>query len=350
MLQLSTKLSVNKDLVESKNLCDRFTDEELDQIGKLCLDGYKRDRQSRSKWERRNAAAMDLAMQVQVAKTFPWPGCSNVVFPLVTIAALQFSARSYANLIQGTNVFRYRVIGEETKEVQARARRIGKHMSWQVLEQDESWEEEKDRLLINLAIVGTTFNKSYFDPGLGYPVDEMVSAADLVMDYWAKSVERAARVTQHVPLYKNEVYERCIRGTFRDIRDEAWFSRPPPQTYDAVTIQQDQRKGVDDTQPDDDGAFRFHEQHRWFDFDKDGYAEPYICTYEASTGHVTRIISRFDMEDIERKNDLPTGQIMRINPEQFFTKYSLIPNPEGGNLDMGYTRPVLATAHLSTCC
>src|SRR5579864_5493324 len=109
MLDLSTKLTINKDLVEAKNLCDRFKGDELDAIGKVCLDGYKRDRQSRSKWERRNAAAMDLAMQVQVAKTFPWPGCSNVVFPLVTIAALQFSARSYSNLVQGTNVVRYRV-------------------------------------------------------------------------------------------------------------------------------------------------------------------------------------------------------------------------------------------------
>jgi chaperonin GroES len=336
MLDISTKLTINKDLVDSKNLCDRFTSDELDAIGKVCLDGYKRDRQSRSKWERRNAAAMDLAMQVQVAKTFPWPGCSNVVFPLVTIAALQFSARSYSNLVQGTNVVRYRVIGKEDQLVRERAKRIGKHMSWQVLEQDEAWEEEKDRLLINLAIVGTNYNKSFYDPGLGYPVDEFVMASDLVMDYWAKSVERAARVTQHVPLYKNEVYERCVRGTFRNVRDEGWFNRPPPSSYDTLTIQQDKREGVQDTQPDDEGAFRFHEQHRWFDFDKDGYSEPYICTYEASTGHVVRIISRFDMEAIERKNDIASGRIMRINPEQFFTKYSLIPNPEGGNLDLGF--------------
>jgi hypothetical protein len=39
----------------------------------------------------------DINMQIQKDKNFPWPGCSNVIFPLITIASLQFSARSYTN-------------------------------------------------------------------------------------------------------------------------------------------------------------------------------------------------------------------------------------------------------------
>ena len=58
-------------------------------------------------------AAMDFALQVQKVKSFPWPNCSNVVFPLITIAALQFSARSYSNIIQGTDVVRYRTLGKD---------------------------------------------------------------------------------------------------------------------------------------------------------------------------------------------------------------------------------------------
>jgi len=333
MLDLEKTLSINRDLIQSPNLCDRFTDADLDSLGRTVIEGYKKDRASRFKWERRMNAAMDLAMQVQVAKTFPWPGCSNVIFPLVTIAALQFSARSYTNMMQGTNVVRYRVIGKDDQSAHDRSLRIGKHMSWQVLEQDQAWEEEHDRLLINLAIVGTSYIKSYYDPGLGYPVDELVTARDLVMDYWSKSVERSARVTQHVPLYKNEIYERVLRKTFRDVRNEAWFGRAPPSDYDSLVIQADRREGTQNTQPDEESAYRTLEQHRWFDFDKDGYSEPYICTVEAATGHVLRIVARFDEDGVERIN---SGKILRINPETFYTKYSLIPNPEGACLDLGF--------------
>jgi chaperonin GroES len=333
MLNLDTTLSINKDLIKSPNLCDRFKHDDLDRIGRSVNEGYVRDRASRSKWERRMNAAMELAMQVQSAKTFPWPGCSNVVFPLVTIAALQFSARAYANIVQGNNVVRYRVIGKDEGSARERAMRIGKHMSWQVTEEDEAWEEEHDRLLINLAIVGTAYIKSWYDPGLGYPVSELVTARDLVMDYWAKSVDRAARVTQHVPLYKNEIYERCLRKTFRDVRDEPWFNQAPPINYDAQQAQTDNREGIQNTQVDPEGAYRLYEQHRWFDFDKDGYAEPYICTIESSSQKVLRIVARFDEEDVERT---VSNKILRIIPTKYYTKYSFIPNPEGACLDLGF--------------
>src|SRR5574343_1471549 len=113
MLDLSVKLTINQEVADATNLTDRFSKEDLAKIGKLCWDGYNRDVNSRTKWEKRTEAAMNLALQVQEAKTFPWQGCANVIFPLVTIAALQFSARSYSNIIQGTDVFRYRVLGED---------------------------------------------------------------------------------------------------------------------------------------------------------------------------------------------------------------------------------------------
>src|SRR5277367_2178096 len=111
MLQrLSKSISINAALAKEPNLCDRFSTEDLTTIGQWCWDGYQRDKLSRQKWETRMEAAMDLAMQVQLDKSFPWPQCSNVVFPLVTIAALQFSSRSYSNIIQGTDVVKYRVV------------------------------------------------------------------------------------------------------------------------------------------------------------------------------------------------------------------------------------------------
>src|SRR3990170_2555688 len=160
MFELDTKITLDREAIKAPNLCDRFQGEDLQTLGRHVFEGYKRDKHSRFKWEKRTQAAMDLAMQVQKDKSFPWPGCSNIAFPLVTIAALQFHSRAYPAIVTGTDVVKCRVIGPDpTGEKTARATRISTHMSWQVLEEQSEWEEQKDRLLINLPIVGTVFAK-----------------------------------------------------------------------------------------------------------------------------------------------------------------------------------------------
>jgi chaperonin GroES len=339
-LRFSRPISVNQGLIESPNLCDRLTPDDLAALGKRVWDGYVKDKGSRSKWERRNEAAMDLAMQVQKAKTFPWPGSSNIVFPLVTIAALQFSARSYANIISGTDIVRYRVAGADpTGALKARAERLGRHMSWQLLEEDECWEEQHDRLLINLGIVGTNFIKSWYDPSRGYVTGQLVTARDLVVNYWARSIDDAPRATQVLSLSQNEIYERIVGNTFSDVRESEWYNTPPQHTqvYDVTQLKEDNRKGQNPPANDEDAPYLFLEQHRYLDLDQDGYAEPYIVTIESSSQSVVRIVARFDsLEQVERVRDDAKAKIRHIKPTQYYTKYGFIPSPDGGLYDLGF--------------
>ena len=89
MLDLEHKLTFNKETIDSPNLCDKFTDTDLQKIGDLVWTDYQADVQSREHWLERNSTGMDLAMQIQKDKSFTWPGCSNIDLPLITIAALQ---------------------------------------------------------------------------------------------------------------------------------------------------------------------------------------------------------------------------------------------------------------------
>lgn len=337
LLQIDGKITVNKDMMDAPNLTDRFSKEDLTTIGTAVWEGYQRDVSSRSAWYRRMETAMNLAMQIQKEKTTPWPNAANVIFPLVTIAALQFSARSYGNIIQGVDVVRYRVVGDDTSgDVQSRADRISKHMSWQVLEQDSSWEEQHDRLLINLAIVGCNFVKTYYSPARGHNVSELVMARDFVLDYYAKSVEAAARKTQIVPLFRNEIYEGVKSKIFNEVLDEAWFNQPAVVAPQQPITQTDNRQGIAPPPPDGDTPFQTLEQHRLFDLDHDGYAEPYIVTIEASSRAVLRIVARVDKEEDVERTGYFRKQILRIRPTEYFTKYSFIPAPDGGIYDVGY--------------
>jgi len=333
-MNFNTKLTINNDLVKEINLVDRFDGDDLANLGRLVWEGYDRDLASRTAWQRRMEAGMDLAMQIQKDKNFPWNGCSNVIFPLITIAALQFSARSYSNIIQGTDVVKYRVVGEDpTRIKQQRADRVSKHMSWQVLEEDAAWEEQHDRLLINLGIVGTNFIKTYYSSRLGHNVSELVLARDFVLDYYAKSVESCARKTQVISLYRNEVYERAQRGIFyQGLVDEAWFQAPPTTLQGQPKV--DNRTGVSPAQADQDTPFKTLEQHRLLDLDHDGYAEPYIVTIEEGSKKVLRIVARWDKEESIERN--AARRIIQIKPTEYFTKYSFIPAPDGGIYDIGF--------------
>jgi len=336
MLTLDHHIKLDAEAINSPNLCDRFSTEDLQRIGRAVYEGYTRDKNSRFKWERRTQAAMDLAMQIQRDKAFPWVGCANIAFPLVTIAALQFHSRAYAAIIQGTDVVKCKVIGEDpTGEKTLRANRISTFMSWQVLEEDQSWEEQKDRLLINLPIVGCVFTKSLWCAEKQHKLDETVLAQDLVIDYWAKSVETCPRKTHLIPFFRNQLYTGMKRGIYRDVSGEAWYGRPAqPKPQGPAAAQRDNRMGQVPPDTDEITPYLGLEQHVDMDLDGDGYAEPYIITIEEDSQSVLRVVTGFEREaDIERTR---RGEIISIRRTEYFTKYGFIPSPDGGVYDTGF--------------
>lgn len=336
MLNIKHKLRIDDNICSDPNLATRFDQEDLAAIGEWVFNGYQLDEQSREPWLRRTENAMDLAMQVVKEKSFPWPGASNVKFPLVTIAALQFHSRAYPAVINGTQVVKYRTVGMDKDGADyRRALRVGKHMSYQLMEEDEGWEEGMDRLLINLPIVGTVFKKTWYNASLQRNSSELVLAKDLVLNYYSKSVEESGRKTHLIPLHRNDIRERCLRGTYIDITEQPWFQAP--STFQQVTSkdkQQDNREGLNKpAQSDESTPFLFGEQHCLMDLDQDGYHEPYIVTFEISTKTVVRIVANWDRPtDVERN---ARNQIVRINATQYFTKYGFIPSPDGGIYDVG---------------
>lgn len=334
-LNLETTIKFNKATIEASNLTDQFSREDLNRIGAWASDNFKRDKASRIAWEERTEKAINLAMQLQKEKTFPWANCSNIAFPLVTIAVLQFHARAYPAIVNGRSVVQCRVVGGDAQGVaQARAKKIGEHMSWQLLEEDEAWEEHQDRALINVGIVGVGFKKSYFDATLGHNVSEFVAAQNFVLDYWAKSVESARVKTHIIPLYKNDIYERVKRGSYEDCLEEPWYRGGGVSSETLRSQDSDQRAGQERPESDEVTPFTILEQHCWMDLDDDGYEEPYIVTFEESSAQVLRIVARCNrIEDVEFNNK---KEIVKIDAFEYFTKIPFIPSPDGGIMDIGF--------------
>lgn len=294
------------------NLAEDMDAAELATIGSKVVDEFKIDLDSRKAegWDERYDAAMKLALQVREEKSYPWPKAANIKFPLISTAAIQFNARAYPAIVNGPDIVKGQVLGEPTPDKTSRAERIGKHMSYQLLQEMDDWEDDTDRLLIMLPIVGCAFRKSYFDPLKGYNCSHLVSAKDFVVNYWTKDLDACPRGTHVLEFYPHEIAEKMRSGVWRAI------------TYGPAP----------DAANDDQAPHEFLEQYRLLDLDEDDYPEPYIVTVHRETGQVVRIVARYDETGVEVDGD----KVIRITPTRVFTKYGFIPSPDGSFYDIGF--------------
>lgn len=301
------KRDISKDLVDKT---DDSGNDILTKLSKQVCEGYDFDKRSRGEWETRSGAAMDLALQVTENKSWPWQNAANVKLPLITTAAIQFHARAYPAIVPGTQIVKGVPQGKDPDGMKLdRGDRVGKHMSFQVTQEMPNWEEDTDKLLLNVAIVGCAFRKTFFDHTVGQNRSEMVVAKHLVVNHRTKNLTDARRVTEEIPLYENDIEERMRSGTFRKVDLKL-------RTFTE----------------DDDPAHDFLECHTWYDLDGDGYREPYICTVHKDSKEVVRVTARFETAGIVVDD---AGNIVKITPEHYYTKFSLIPNPDGGFYDIG---------------
>lgn len=295
---------------DSGNL--NISDERLAEIGMLVKREYEVDDASRSEWLDKYRIWMDFALQKTTPKTYPWEKASNVLFPLMTTASVQFAARAYPAIVQNRNVVKGVTVGPDDKGIKRlKADRVGRYMSWQLLNEMEDWESDTDRMLHVLPVVGCVFRKTYYDPTFQRNVSAMVPADRVCINYHAQSFERAPRITEELYLYPFEIEEMIRAGIF---------------------VQADYVIGNPDSGDDNDAPVAFLEQHRRIDLDDDGYAEPYIVTIDKAAGRVARIVAAYDEDTVfwDRR------QVRKIKPVSYYTKYGFIPNPDGGVYDIGF--------------
>ena len=325
---IKTKLSLDTILKESLNLATKLTDDDLITIGNQVVDGFDADVKSREPWEEDLKNWTELALQIVKQKTFPWPNAANIKYPLLATAAMQFSARAYPTLIPSNGkVVKCKVNGYDQDGMKsARAERISTHMSYQVLQQMDDWEEHMDRLLICLPIAGTVFKKTYWDSEKQRNCSHLVLPKTLVVNYYAKSLDDAERITEIIYQTKRKVKEFSNQKIYLDID----LGSPSVELEKNAVNPNNNFDSDDETTP-----YELLVQHSYFDLDGDGYAEPYIVTVDYQTRKVLRIVARFTGDDIVIEGK---SKVISIKPFQHYTKYSFIPNPDGGFYDIGFGR------------
>jgi len=307
----------------AKNLAEDLPEDTLTAIGKTCLQGFQADLESRKAWMNCVQEWQTLALQIQEEKSFPWAGASNVKYPMLSTAAMQFAARSYPSLVPSNGkIVKSVVIGKDHdgKKFEI-AERVSTYMSYQVMHELTYWEEEMDKMLIMLPVVGCMFKKTYYCKEEDRVESKLIMPSNMVINYWTKRIEESERVSEVIQISQRAFKEKQLQGIYLDVD----LGTPPtPEQYaSGSNVPTDQ-----DTVP-----YELVEQHTYYDLDDDGYAEPVIVTIDKNLGKVVRISLRYYPDDVARNDKDKITKIRAIN---MFTKFGFIPSPDGGFYDIGF--------------
>lgn len=304
-------------MIDSDNLAEDMDEEELKRIGNRVVDDWMIDEESRKEWLEQNKEAIDLAKQKKQDKTFPWPGAANVKLPIIADAAIKFAARAYGEIVRDDQVVKGKVVGPDQQgRKRAQAERVGKFMSWQLTQQMCEWEDDTDRLLHILPVVGHVFRKVYYDPRIKRNKSELILPDKLCVNAYAENLESARRITHILEnTHKNVVVSMQRSGVWLDVDLDKLSAEPT------------------DKEPEEEKYYTFLEQHKWLDLDDDGYEEPYVVTVEKESRQVVRIIARYEESGI--KENLK-GKIQDVKPCQYFADYKFIPSFDGGYYHVGF--------------
>jgi chaperonin GroES len=307
-------------LLESVNIAEKLDEDKLREIGDECKQGFEADMGSCESWMRQCDDWLKLAKQCVEQKTYPWPGASNVKYPLLSTAAMQFAARAYPALVPSDGrVVKAKPIGKDPDGAKYNtAEAVSIYMSYQLMYEMDGWEQDMDKLLITLPIVGTMFKKTYWDPIKETNCSRLVMPTKLVVDYWTDSLEEAERISEIIEMSPRKVKERQMSGVWKEVdlgMPVTPTDSPDAPANDAIT------------------PYEFIEQHTYLDLDNDGYREPYVVTFHRQTGKVVRITARFDENTIYTDEE---GELQLIEPVQYYTKFGFVPNPDGSFYDIGF--------------
>lgn len=338
------------------DISEFLTNEMIAKLGGQVCDQYDRDKLSREDWEKiAEKALSDMAKCDYGEKSYPWKGASNVHYPLLLQAVMQFNARAYPAIVKGDEAVSVKVVGADAgmpvigpdgqpvfqlggqpvimtpqgpgvitpqglqplpegaepqpawqREPGAKAKRAGRvrdYMNTVLFYRMEDWETETDTLLMQMPAIGCGFRKVWFD-GEKHQ-SRFVPALKLVVDNDAKTLMDAPQVAEEIDgVFPHQIKRDIRAGKYREIELDA----------------------------EDNAARTLIEAQCYYDLDEDGMDEPYIVTVDHKTRQVLRIVPDFGLDTVKTG---PNGELLAIERNRYYVKYEFLPHPEGKFYNIG---------------
>lgn len=345
-------------ILSTDNIAEILSEEMRTSIASKVNTRYNTDLQSRNEKQKQLQQIIRYTLSQSEKRSFPFEGSSNVIFPLISTACVEFAAKCYPEIFKDGNIVKAKVIGNDDGEVMKdvegnemrnedgsiatldetglpaiqnvgaklkRGQRIATVMNYQLNEEIEGFEQDMDALFNALGSLGTMFKKDYFDEQEQKICSNLVYPDKLIINDFAPSFE--APVTHIIEKYPQDVVSSIRSGDYIDFDFD-------PDAVDSATDtnsldKNDEKRTSDESQA---GLVMFLEQHTRFDLDNDGYAEPYIAVIHKASNKLVKLIKRFHEKDVKKNKKSEIQSIKAIN---FFVRYIFTPSPDGSFYGVG---------------
>ena len=308
-----------KDLVDEvkifySNLAEDMDERVLGRISSELISDYKKDKESRSDWEKSYTSGLDLLGFKYDNESRPFQGASSVTHPLLAESVTQFQAQAYKELLPSDGPVRTQVVGEQTREKEEQAQRVKEFMNYMIMEQMEEYTPDFDQLLFYLPLAGSAFKKIYYDDVMQRAIAKFIPAEDLIVPYYATDLKDCERITHVVKMSENDILKKQRTGFYRDVE-----ILPSRMDDDSV---QDKYNSIEGVSPSDDKEYQFNVLEMHVDLDLEEYESevseknikvPYIVTIDEGSQEVLAIYRNYDMNDALMKR------------KEYFVHYKFLP-------------------------
>ena len=306
-------------------------EELLNTIGVEVCGHYRRDLESRQEWDKMHAEWLRMYFQTDRPINPPWQESSSESLPILSEANTQFTARAYKAIFPTGNLLTGLPIGKVDAHARSRGKRIGTHMRWQLLHKMKSYKRNKKRMLKSVALHGSFFTKTYYDPVHKMNRVDNIRGVDIVVPYGTgpRDVEDLTRWTHRIPM----TVERSM------LLERVGYLTEKIEPYKGSGLQKDQDTAHDEAVGLSESAYEegmglVFEQFAYFDIDEDGYPEPYTITVDANTKKVLRVQIGWETDEAGNpvnKFGMPVAKNSPdyLAPVNCLTHYVYMENPDG---------------------
>ena len=270
--------------------------------------------------------ANEEALQIYKQKDFPWPKAASVKYPLITNACIDFASRIFPAVLQDGDIVKTKFY-KQHPDYEA-GERIARYLNYYLNERIPGWVDNLDKLTTAYPINGLMLKKIFYDPEMGTVRSDLVFPQDLF-------VPNEAATLKDAPYFFHR-YTVNRRNIISFIRSGVWDAEEDDFKEDEM--------GADDqptnatVRPEDKtpsafaDVFEAVEGYINWDFDKDGYPEPYIVTFVPKVAKVVRIVPRFQQDGVMMDEK---GTVYRIIPDEYFVEYQFMQSPDGSLYALG---------------
>ena len=297
-----------------QNLAETMDDRVLTSLAMELVADYKKDKESRSDWEKSYISGLDLLGFKYDNASGPFLGASSVTHPLLAEAVTQFQSQAYKELLPSDGPVRAQVVGNSTEEREQQAERVKEFMNYMIMDQMEEYTPEFDQMLFYLPLAGSTFKKVYFDELMDRAVSKFIPAEDLVVPYYATDLKDCERITHVLKMSENDILKKQRAGFYRDID-----ILPSRKDDSDIQDKYDQLEGSSNPS-DTDYQFNVLEMHvdldlEEFEMDSDekNIKVPFIVTLDEGSGEILSIYRNYDMKDEKQRR------------KDYFVHYKFLP-------------------------